>query len=1240
MNTHSVVVHGHFYQPPREDPRTDRVLREASAAPWHDWNHRIHDECYRAVTAARVLDGEGQIAQVVNALEWMSWDAGPTLLRWMARETPGTYRAFLDADARSVARTGHGNALACPYHHVILPLASRRDKVTEVRWGMADSRRRFGREPEGMWLPEAAVDTETLEVLADHGIRFTVVGPDQVDAPPADGAPVRVALSGGREMALFVYDGGLSHEVAFGALLRDADAWAERMATPDAARKLVSLATDGETFGHHHRWADMALAAVLTTLNGRPGVHLESYAAALARMPPERTVSLVEPSAWSCAHGVDRWRAECGCRMDPSQNSSQAWRAVLRDALDELAEGLHARFEDEAGALLDDPWAARDDYGRVLDRGAEARRAFVREHASGPRSDADADRALELLEMERDALRMFTSCGWFFDDIAGLEAMQVLRYAAHALDLLGDGADALEGRLLERLETAVSNDPDEGTGRDLWMGEIRGRAPEPAAEPRTPVIVTTAATAGSGGDSEELEAEVLRAVAYLTADPADATADAVERVLDRLAAVGMPVPFAAQTDLARALGPHAHPGLRRVARRMGLSPEGVASGGVARPVRFVFGLHVHQPVGNFDEVFERHVEDVYLPFLERAEERGLLPLVLHVSGPLLEWMEERGHPYLDRVGRLVADGQVELLLSGFYEPVLASLPRPDRVEQIGWMRDWIARHMGADATGLWLTERVWEPGLVEDLAAAGVAYTLVDDRHFLVAGFRRDQLHRPWRTESGGHGLSLLPIDERLRYLIPFRPPEEIGGYLESLASAGHPLAVLADDGEKFGGWPGTADWVWTQGWMDRFLDEVERLTERGVVRLSTGRDAVEAVEAGGLAYLPSASYREMEGWSLPPDGARRLHRLEARTADDPQAAALVRGGHWRNFVARYPESNRMHKKATALSALCRERGDPDDARRAVGRAQCNDAYWHGVFGGLYLRHLRNAIWRELARAESLLRAGQPLEAEVADVYGDGQRDVRIHGARVSAVVRPGRGGSLTELTWLDAGVNLADVLTRRREAYHDPDDAPDDDAPPPAASTPDDDGADPEQEGMASIHDLEENVRFEEQPPFDLEERALFVDRVLPAGLEPEAYARGESAAVFSWASQAFSVSSVDAADDVATVVLEAGGPGSLSKSIAVHASGRVAVSYRWDPAAFPTDARFAVELSLGHEARVSGTPPPADTWRYDIVTVSRSEAGAETSVQGHATTLLWPCAAGRAEIEVARPTDEVTSG
>ena len=309
------------------------------------------------------------------------------------------------------------------------------------------------------------------------------------------------------------------------------------------------------------------------------------------------------------------------------------------------------------------------------------------------------------------------------------------------------------------------------------------------------------------------------------------------------------------------------------------------------PLRFVFGVHFHQPVGNFDHVFEQHVRDVYRPLLERLAEREFFPIALHISGPLLEWLEAHETALLDRIGGLAGDGRLELLLSGLYEPVLASLPREDRVEQIRWMREAVERRFGAKAHGggLWLTERVWEPELAADLAQAGVRYAFVDDRHFLVTGFAADRLHAPFWTESDGKRVALFPIDERLRYLIPFQPPADIAAYLRLLRERGAPLAVFVDDGEKFGGWPGTKEWVYERGWLAQFLDAMGALVASGEIRLTTPATALAEVPSGGLAYLPTASYREMEGWALPPDAALRLARLRRRVGTGGALAEFPR---------------------------------------------------------------------------------------------------------------------------------------------------------------------------------------------------------------------------------------------------------------------------------------------------------------------------------------------------------------
>ena len=483
MRSRSAVLHGHFYQPPRENPWLEYVETEATAAPFHDWNQRVEAECYRAVVAARIPDGAGRITRIVNALERMSFDFGPTLMEWLEDEAPVTYRAVLDADGASCrALGGHGNAIAAPYHHVILPLSTRRDKVTEVRWGIADFRRRFGRTPEGMWLPETAVDDETLDVLAAHDIRFTILGPHQAKRVPSGGLPGRYVTRGKREIALFFYDGDLSHDVAFGPLLQDAFAWAKRMLEAGGAEPpaLVSLATDGETFGHHHKFAEMALAKVLEILEQRPDATVTNYAAFLAAHPPVERVELVEPSSWSCVHGVERWRSDCGCRMAPERGWNQKWRAPLRAATEWLAGELHRTFELEGGKLFKDPWAARDAYGTTRGSGAGAIGELVAAQAARPLAATETARARELLELEHDALALFTSCAWFFDDIGGLEPLQVMRYGAHAIELAGSMGARLESGFAQRLADAVSNDPAVGDGRRIYLEQARPRVAAPA----------------------------------------------------------------------------------------------------------------------------------------------------------------------------------------------------------------------------------------------------------------------------------------------------------------------------------------------------------------------------------------------------------------------------------------------------------------------------------------------------------------------------------------------------------------------------------------------------------------------------------------------------------------------------------------------------------------------------------------------------------------------------------------
>ncbi|HEV8363264.1 MAG TPA: DUF3536 domain-containing protein [Gemmatimonadaceae bacterium] len=500
----SVVIHGHFYQPPREDPWLDEIEVEPTAAPYHDWNERIERECYRTVVAAHLTAGgpHNRIVGIVNALEWISFNYGATLLEWLETNAPETYAATIAADKASVERLGFGNAIAQPYHHVILPLASRRDKLTEVRWGIADFKRRFGREPLGMWLPETAMDHATLDVLAECGIRFTILAPHQVVTPPPNGMPGEYRAANGKSVALFMYDGDLAHAVAFGGALNNAGQWVKNMLRRPASSRaegttsprLVSIATDGETYGHHHKFGEMALARAITDLRERKGVIVENFASFLSRNPPMLEMKLVEPTSWSCAHGVERWRSNCGDRVNGAKYPSQAWRTPLRGGLEVLAAGIHALFEREGRDHFADPWAAREEYGAAVGASPNELEALVKRLAQ---NTGKLQRARELLEMERDSLRMFSSCAWFFDDIGGLEPLQVLRYAAHACELAGARdpglRDELEKALLDYLEKAVSNDPTVGTGRDVYEKNVRSRL---AADVRVAAGVAAARALG------------------------------------------------------------------------------------------------------------------------------------------------------------------------------------------------------------------------------------------------------------------------------------------------------------------------------------------------------------------------------------------------------------------------------------------------------------------------------------------------------------------------------------------------------------------------------------------------------------------------------------------------------------------------------------------------------------------------------------------------------------------------
>lgn len=489
-----VCVHGHFYQPPRENPWLETVERQDSAYPFHDWNERIAAECYEPNANARILDDDGWVERLVDNYARISFDVGPTLLSWMQATRPELHAALVAADAASAERfSGHGSAMAQAYHHIILPLANRRDRITQVRWGIRDFEHRFGRSPEGMWLPETAVDTDTLEVLAAAGITFTVLAPSQARRARPVGSrtwedvtgggldtrvPYRIPLPSGRSLVAFFYDGGLARQVAFEGLLSSGEAFAGRLLDGFDGRgglQLVHVATDGESYGHHHRYGEMALAYALRAIEAAPDVRLSNYAEVLERHPPVHEAQIIEGSSWSCAHGVERWRDDCGCTTGTS-GGDQAWRRPLRESLDWLRDQLVPRFEDAGSTLFTDPWKARDDYiAVVLDRSASTVQRFLDRHARRPLDTAERVTALRLLELQRHAMLMYTSCGWFFGDLARIETVQVVRYAARVIQLAGELFDSsrLEDGFVERLAKAESCDPSVGDGRRLYETAVQ-----------------------------------------------------------------------------------------------------------------------------------------------------------------------------------------------------------------------------------------------------------------------------------------------------------------------------------------------------------------------------------------------------------------------------------------------------------------------------------------------------------------------------------------------------------------------------------------------------------------------------------------------------------------------------------------------------------------------------------------------------------------------------------------------
>lgn len=487
-----LTIHGHFYQPPRENPWLEAIELQDSALPFHDWNERINKECYNPNSVSKIVDSRNRILDVVNNYEYMSYNFGPTLLSWMEQFAPLTYERIIKADIESISEhNGHGNAIAQVYNHIIMPLANEHDKETQIKWGIRDFEYRFGRKPEGMWLAETAVDDDTLRILEANGIIFTILSPYQADKfkkkgdkewtdvswgniDPARSYKYNIKSAPGKSIDLFFYDGAISRSVAFDELLKDGNKFIKRLkeGVSDCRDfpQIVNIATDGESYGHHTKFGDMALAYVLKVKAKDEGFKITNYAEYLEKYRSDCEVEIKQASSWSCFHGVGRWKEDCGCSTGGHPGWNQKWRKPLREALDYLRDELVIIFEQEGPKYFDNVWEVRNNYiDVILDRNEMNVKKFQQDNFKPDLSDEQKVHAMELLEIQRQAMLMYTSCGWFFSEISGIETVQIMKYAARAMQLATKFSNKdLETHFLEILSEAKSNIPEHGTGKDIF----------------------------------------------------------------------------------------------------------------------------------------------------------------------------------------------------------------------------------------------------------------------------------------------------------------------------------------------------------------------------------------------------------------------------------------------------------------------------------------------------------------------------------------------------------------------------------------------------------------------------------------------------------------------------------------------------------------------------------------------------------------------------------------------------
>jgi len=704
-------------------------------------------------------------------------------------------------------------------------------------------------------------------------------------------------------------------------------------------------------------------------------------------------------------------------------------------------------------------------------------------------------------------------------------------------------------------------------------------------------------------------------------------------------------------------------------------------------INLMFGVHSHQPVGNFEGVFRESYEICYRPFLEILARHPGVRVALHYSGPLLEWIEDNEPGYIDKIAELAARGQVEMLSGGFYEPILPIIPRDDAIGQIRMMNDYIRDRFGQKARGLWLAERVWEPHLPSIIAEAGLSYTIIDESHFAQAGLGADKMFGYYLTEDVGSKIAVFPIDKNLRYTIPFKLPEEVLEYLQSISADGKPKGITyGDDGEKFGMWPDTYKWVYTDGYLENFFTMLEQ--NSGWIKMPTFSEFIESHPPAGRIYLPTASYDEMMEWALPSDASAEFQKMLKELKEDGsyrERRPFVRGGFWRNFLAKYPEANRMHKKMVRVS---RKVGSMTGeaaagAKRELWRGQCNCPYWHGLFGGLYLNYLRFANYSHLLHAEQMadkeLHGAAPrIRVEQVDYDCDGHEEVIVSTPEYNFYISPGCGGSVAEIDFKPKAFNIADVMSRRPEAYHR------------KIQTAHADAAEGE---VQSIHDI---VRVKEEGldkrlHYDSYDRLCFIDHFLPAGTTLEEFADGLHREDGDFVGQSYELSEKrNSPGEVALVLRREGSlrrPDraislSLDKEFLVGDQSGIEARYRIRSDAEVEATLFAVELNVtllagDSEDRYYEVPgveleqnrlnsvgatdsvslvrlvdrwmniaivircePAATLWRFPIETVSQSEGGFEKTYQGSCVAALWPIkikAGGEARYSVGLKVDRL---